>query len=118
MVSTEDIADRVAGYADHGFVVHDGYAGWSYGAPLNPTAITLAAAEYQLNHALPSESPAPALVPTPAGFPAVQFAEEGDALYERSGGNRFVEFTTLARCLVEPGHRVGPPVDFGLGQTV
>lgn len=74
------------------YFVHNGYIGWSYGAPGNPQLITSEdAAELMERAGLSYEE-------VRADFPPALFAEEDEPLYRLFGGNRFLQYGEIEKC--------------------
>ncbi|MCC5849844.1 MAG: hypothetical protein JJU29_17295 [Verrucomicrobia bacterium] len=80
--------------------VHNGFLGWAYGTPLNPTPITRECALRLLN--IMSQGRQHDVVQKLTDFPyALDYAEEGDKLYEKTGGNRLIAFVSPETCVFE-----------------
>jgi hypothetical protein len=75
------------------FYVHNGYLGWSYGTPMNPQLVSdddarrlmqiagLTIEQLQSDH-----------------MRAAQYANEGDSLFDMTGGNRFLAYGEFRAC--------------------
>jgi hypothetical protein len=74
------------------FFVHNGYLGWSYGTPSDPQLISASDAERIMRLAHVTMLQAQEIIP-----PA-QYAQEGDYLFELTGGNRFLYFGNASDC--------------------
>ena len=91
MISESDIATIESTDPQGRWYVHDGFDGWSYGSPLNPTPITRACAFRLLSHMI--EERHPDAVSKLADFPnALDYADENDDLYLKTGGNRLIAY--------------------------
>ena len=87
------------------YFIHDGYDGWSYGTPMDPTPITLQSAlELMRITGLTRRD-------TIMRLPPAQFAEHGDMLFEATGGNRFLAYGNPERCSRGEGYQIPEPID-------
>lgn len=80
--------------------VHDGFHGWSYGCPLDPTPITRACALRILSRMI--EGRHPDAISKLAGFPnALDYADPNDDLYVQTGNNRLIAYLNPTTCIFE-----------------
>ncbi len=94
---------------DARWYVHDGFLGWAYGSPLDPTPITRECACRILDWMI--ENKHSDALQKLAAFPnALDYADENDVLYERTGGNRLIAFVTPETCVFERKQK--PEQDF------
>ena len=80
--------------------VHNGFLGWAYGSPLDPTPITRLAASRILEWMIENRH-SDALQKLEAFPNALDYADHGDALYEKTDGNRLIAFVTPETCVFE-----------------
>lgn len=86
------------------FFVHNGYLGWSYGTPSDPQLISTPDAERIMRLANVTLLQAQQIIP-----PA-QYAQEGDHLFELTGGNRFLYFGNVSDCAGVQQSKVSSPL--------
>jgi hypothetical protein len=98
MISEPDIAQIEATDTTGRWYVHDGFDGWSYGCPLDPTPIARACALRILSRM--TEGRHPDAVSKLAAFPnALDYADENDELYATTGRNRLIAFLSPSKCV-------------------
>ena len=100
MISESDMARVEITDRTGRWYVHNGFFGWSYGSPQDPTPITRSCALRLLNHM--AQSRHPTAIELLAAFPyALDYADEGDELFERTGGNRHIAYVSPRDCLFQ-----------------
>lgn len=104
MITAEQIERLIREHPERRFFVHDGFAGWSYGAPQDPVFVTPETARAILDR-VAQRGEVDVLQEVRKEFPPFQYAEEGDDLYARTGQNRFIAFLDPAVCVYHPEHR-------------
>lgn len=106
MITAEQIQRLIEEHPERRFFIHDGFSGWSYGSPLNPTFITAESARALLE-VVEHRVNVDVLHEVQKEYPPFQYAEEGDDLYKRTGRNKFIAFFDPAICVYDPEHRRG-----------
>ncbi len=102
MISENDITRIESTDANGRWYVHGGFDGWSYGCPLNPTPVTRACALRILNRMI--EGRHPDAIAKLTAFPnALDYADENDDLYFKTGSNRLIAYLNPATCAFERG---------------
>jgi hypothetical protein len=97
MISEADIARIESTDASGRWYVHDGFDGWSYGCPQDPTPITRARALRILSRMTENRHPDAAC--KLAAFPnALDYADENDDLYLKTSRNRLIAFLKPSLC--------------------
>ncbi len=104
------------------FFIHDGYNGWSYGSPLNPTPITPETACRLLNRLARSISEAGLRAELGAGqATAIEYAKDGDSLFKQTHDTRFLAFLPAWTCSYRddddnptPGPSKFDPIDMAI----
>lgn len=104
MITEAQIETLVQEHPERRFLVHDGFCGWSYGSPLNPTFVTAEVAREILN-IVAQVSSAKLLEEVQKEDPPLQFAEKGSGLYKRTGKNRFIAFLDPSVCMYDENYR-------------
>lgn len=111
MISETDLRLVEANNPQGRWYVHDGFDGWSYGAPQDPTPITRACALRILNCIV--EERYPDALSRLAEFPnALVYAEKDDDLYLKTGRNRLIAFVSPSNCAFR--ERPKPEQDYHL----
>ena len=111
MITDEDLREIEGTSKDGRWYVHNGFLGWAYGSPLNPTPITRMTAKRILEKM--TDTRCPDAVSKLSEFPnALDYADDGDALFEATGGNRLIAFLPASDCVFEPGYRHPPEQDY------
>jgi hypothetical protein len=77
------------------YFIHDGYFGWNFGTPYNPRWVTERTAHALMRLAGLTEQE------VAEWFPPAQFAEEGQPLYQTTGGYRFLAFGDIRKCILD-----------------
>jgi len=111
MITDADL-EKIEATSEGGrWYVHNGFLGWAYGSPLNPTPITRATAQKILDQMTADRHPD--AVSRLSAFPnALDYAEKGDALYAATGGHRLIAYLPSSDCIFEPGYKVPEVQDF------
>ena len=78
--------------------VHNGFLGWAYGSPQDPTPITQACALRILRRTIADRHP-DALAQLSRFPAALAYADEGEELYHQTGGNRLIAYLDEAACV-------------------
>ena len=87
------------------YFLHNGYCGWSYGAPSDPQLIKAEdAAEIMKGANLTSDQVSFTL-------PPAQYAEENDELYALTGKNRFICFAEIDKCADVKQEKINVPLE-------
>lgn len=87
------------------YFVFNRHFGWSYGTPNNPQLITAEdAAELMKRAGLSKDDVAIA-------FPPAQFAEEGEPLFEKFGGNRYLMYGDFEKCAGKEEEKITKPLE-------
>lgn len=100
MTTEQDLERLRRNSPDRQFLIHDGYCPWVYGVPMNPTEVSVSTAKELLNHIPNSKSNLLEELKS-QGPPPVQYAEQGDNLYDETEGNRFITLMKPSRCIYE-----------------
>ena len=91
MISESAIAKIESTNPDGRWYVHNGFDGWSYGSPLEPVPITRACAMRLMSRMVQGRHPD--AVSKLVDFPnALDYADENDDLYFKTGGNRLIAY--------------------------
>lgn len=113
MITDQDMLTVEAAAPNGRWYVHNGFLGWAYGSPLNPTPITRETARRILE--MMARHRHPDAVTRLAAFPnALDYADEEDAAFHTTRGNRLIAFLLPEHCVFEPGYRVPPDQDYEL----
>jgi hypothetical protein len=105
MITDSDLEKIEASSAAGRWYVHNGFLGWAYGSPLNPTPVTRATARGILERMTASRFPD--AVAKLSAFPsALDYADDGDELFHATNGNRLLAFLPSSDCVFEPGYKV------------
>lgn len=80
------------------FFIHNGYNGWSYGSPMNPTAVTHETAVRLLNFLCRTQTEGELRRQLEDESSAIQYAEESTPLYRATRDNRFLAFIASTVC--------------------
>ncbi len=109
---TDDNLQKIEATSDDGrWYVHNGFLGWAYGSPLNPTPITRMTAKRILEHMTANRFPD--AVAQLSAFPsALDYADDGDALFDATDGNRLIAFLPASDCVFEPGYKLPPEQNY------
>ena len=100
MISGADVTPIESTDTKGRWYLHNGFNGWSYGSPLNPTPITRTCAIRILTRLV--EGRHPDAISKLTAFPnALDYADENDDLYLKSGGNRLIAFVNPDLCVFE-----------------
>ncbi|WP_424684237.1 hypothetical protein [Frateuria sp. YIM B11624] len=86
------------------FFVYNGYLGWSYGTPSDPQLISASDAERIMVLANITLSQAQQIIP------AAQYAQQGDQLFQLTGGNRFLYLGDASDCANIQQAKVSSPL--------
>jgi hypothetical protein len=102
MVTEQQIDELMSQYPERRFLVHNGYLGWSWGSPMNPTFITARTAKRLLELIAEHKLVDPLRAVLSNQHP-LQYANEGDNLYCQTEGNRFIAFLDPKVCSFDEG---------------
>ena len=104
MISETDITPIEHTDVNGRWYVHNGFLGWSYGCPLDPTPITRACALRILNRM--SEWRHPDAISKLVAFPnALDYADENDDLYFKTDSNRLIAYLNPTTCAFEKARK-------------
>lgn len=111
MIVEADIVPIEATDSDGRWYVHGGFDGWSYGCPVDPTPITKACALKILRRMIQERHPD--AIPKLTAFPnALDYADEHDDLYLRTGKNRLIAYLNPKTCAFQSAPK--PEQDYEL----
>jgi hypothetical protein len=91
MIEEPDIALIEATDQTARWYVHSGFSGWSYGCPVDPTPITRTCALRLLKRMIQGRHPR-AIELLAASPNALDYADQGDDLFKKTGGNRLIAY--------------------------
>ena len=100
MIESETILPIESATPAGRWFVHNGFLGWAYGSPLDPVPITRDCALRILDWMIHNRHPdaLERLAKLPA---ALDYADEGDCLFEKTNGNRLIAFVSPDMCVFE-----------------
>ena len=104
MISDDDLK-KIEGTSKSGhWYVHNGFLGWAYGSPLNPTPISRSTAKNILQRIVGSRHTD--AISRLVVFPnALDYADDGDSLCIATGGNRLIAYLPKLECVFEPSYK-------------
>jgi hypothetical protein len=90
--------------------VHNGFDGWSYGCPVDPTPITRTCALRLLKRMIQGRHPK-AIELLTASPNALDYGDEGDDLFKKTGGNRLIAYVNPKTCAFRKGKKAEQDYD-------
>jgi hypothetical protein len=104
MISQADIAPVESTAASGRWYLHNGFDGWSYGCPVDPTPITRACALRILSVMI--ERRHPDAIARLAALPnALDYADEDDDLCRKTGNNRLIAYLNPTTCIFKKARK-------------
>lgn len=91
------------------YFVYNRHFGWSYGTPANPQVIKEEDALELMKRAGIGRDD------VVLSFPPAQFAEEGDELFDKFGGNRYLMLGDLEKCAGKEDDKISKPLEVNWG---
>jgi hypothetical protein len=86
------------------YFVYNRHFGWSHGTPADPQVICEEDGKELMKRAGISKND------VLLSFPPAQFAEEGDELFEKFGGNRYLMLADIERCAGKQEDKINKPL--------
>ena len=109
MISEADVAPIEATDPNGRWYVHNGFDGWSFGSPVDPTPVTKACAIRILSR-MTQKRHVDAVSKLTAFPNALDYADENDELYSTTGKNRLIAFLSPSKCAFRNSRK--PEQDF------
>tara|TARA_R100000027_G_C2230264_1_gene88892 strand:- start:24 stop:359 length:336 start_codon:yes stop_codon:yes gene_type:complete len=100
-ISEIDLDELLKAYPERRFAIHNGFSGWSYGAPQDPHFVTKEAALKILNLTSIKETREEILKILPEVQPVVAYTERGTDLFEMTKRNIFIQLVERGDCVFE-----------------